>query len=357
MTFGVGWGTLWGVKKAAPDDARKLSSDAQAQLRRRAVQAVREGMSKSEAAKVFGVSRMAIHVWTVRAEAGGLGALKSKRRGRPAQPKLKPHQIATTVRLICSRCPDQLLLPFALWTREAVGRLLKQRFGLEISVWTAGRYLRSWGLTPQKPLRRAYERDPEAVRRWLQKEYPAIRALAKARRAEIHWGDEMGMRSDHQVGRSYSPKGRTPVIPGTGQRFSCNMISTVTNRGVLSFMVFTGRFTARVFLKFLRRLLRHRARIIILIVDGHPVHKARAVQSWVRGQKRLLLFHLPPYSPDLNPDELLNNDVKSNAVGRRRPENRDQLIADVRSYLRGTQRRPQIVRNYFLEEHVAYAAG
>src|SRR5207245_2170089 len=148
-------------------------------------------------------------------------------------PRLAPPQAATTVRLILSRCPDQLRLPFALWTREAVQQLLARRFGVHVSVWTVGRYLRAWGLTPQKPVRRAYEQNPAAVRRWLKKEYPAIRAQAKREKAEIHWGDEMGLRSDHQAGRSYGRRGQTPVVPGTGQRF-----------------------TAPVFLNFLRRLLR-----------------------------------------------------------------------------------------------------
>src|SRR5207245_1570018 len=137
-----------------------------------------------------------------------------------------------------------LRLPFALWTREAVQQLLARRFGVHVSVWTVGRYLRAWGLTPQKPVRRAYEQNPAAVRRWLKKEYPAIRAQAKREKAEIHWGDEMGLRSDHPAGRSYGRRGQTPVVPGTGQRFRCNLISAITNRGRLAFMVFHQRFTA-----------------------------------------------------------------------------------------------------------------
>lgn len=339
-------------------DARRLPPNAQEDLRRRVVAAVRDGMSKAQTARVFGVSRMAVHNWTEAVEEGGLRALKPKRRGRPPQPRLKAHQMATTVRILTSGCPDQLRLPFALWTREAVGELLHRRFGLQVSVWTVGRYLKAWGFTPQKPVRRAYERDPRAVRQWLKEEYPTIHALAKAQRAEIHWGDEMGIRSDHQAGRSYGRRGQTPVIPGTGRRFGCNVISTITNRGALAFMVFTARFTARVFLKFLRRLVRLRDRKVFVIIDGHPAHKAAVVLRWIASMKgRIRLFFLPPYSPDLNPDELLNQDVKSNAVGRRRPEDKQELMADVRGYLRSTQRRPDIVQNYFREEHVSYAAA
>jgi transposase len=242
-----------------------------------------------------------------------------------------------------------------------VGQLLERQFDLKVSVWTVGRYLRAWGLTPQKPLRRAYEQDPVAVARWLKEEYPALARRAQAEKALIHWGDEMGLRSDHQTGTSYGRKGQTPVIPGTGKRFRCNMISALTNRGQLSFMVFTRRFTAPVFLEFLGRLLRQpylRRRKCFLIVDGHPVHKSAAVRRWLEPRReRIELFYLPGYSPELNPDELVNQDVKSNALGRQRPEDQQQMMHLTRTYLRSTQRRPDIVRRYFEEEHVRYAAA
>ncbi|HUU96809.1 MAG TPA: IS630 family transposase [Phycisphaerae bacterium] len=337
-------------------DARFLSPQAQEDLRRRVVAAVRGGMSQTEAAATFGVSRQSVNSWMHRCRNGGMRRLRSRRRGRPARPRLAPHQAATAVRLITERCPDQLKLPFALWTRDAVVQLLAQRFGVRVSVWTAGRYLRRWGFTPQKPVRRAYEKNPEAVRRWLAEQYPAIRARAKRDGAQIHWGDEMGLRSDHQAGRSWGRRGRTPVIAGTGRRFGCNMISTVTNRGRLRFMVFKHRFTARVFVTFLKRLVRQVGRKVVLIVDEHPVHKARETTRWVeRHAEQIELHFLPPYSPELNLDELLNQDVKTNAVGRRRATDQADLMANVRGYLRSTQKMPHIVRSYFQEQHVRYA--
>ena len=281
--------------------------------------------------------------------------------GRPRQSRLTKAQTTQAIRLIRDRCPDQLRLPFALWTREAVGELLREQFGLTVSVWTAGRYLKAWGFTPQKPLRRAYEQNPQQVEQWLKVEYPAIARRAKMEKALIHWGDEMGLRSDHQTGTSYGIKGRTPVITGTGQRFGCNMISTLTNRGQLSFMVFKQRFTAPVFLEFLGRLLRQsylQRKKCFLIVDGHPVHKSGKVRRWLEKRRdRIELFLLPGYAPELNPDELVNQDVKSNALGRQRPANQRQLIHLTRTYLRNTQCRPDIVRHYFEEEHVRYAAA
>jgi len=339
------------------NDGRKLPPVAQEALRRRAVEAIEGGMKQAEAAATFGISRSALNNWLRDYRHGGGEALHSRKRGPKGGGALEPWQAAQTVRALTGRCPDQLKLPFALWTREAVAMLIERRFGVRRSLWTVGRYLKGWGFTPQKPTRRALERDPAAVRSWLEKQYPAIRSQAKQEGAEIHWGDEMGLRSDHQSGTSYGRRGQTPVIPCPGQRFGCNMISTVTNRGTLRFMVFTGKFNAGVLIRFLGRLLRSTRRKVFLIVDGHPTHKARKVERWVAEHaRRLRLFYLPAYSPELNPDEFLNNDVKSNAVGRRRAGTARELVDNVRGYLRSTQRQPAIVRSYFRAKSVRYAA-
>ena len=339
-------------------DARRLSPQAQEDLRRRVVRAVSEqGMGVVEAARTFGVSRMSVHRWMSAVGEQGLSSLKSRPRGRPRSIQLAPHQAATTVRMILAGCPDQLRLPFALWTREAVQMLLKRKFGVQILVWTVGRYLKRWNLSPQKPLRRAFEQDPIAVRRWLDEEYPAIRAQAKAVGAEIWWGDEMGVRSDHQAGTSWGRVGETPIVPGTGRHFGCNMISALTNRGHLAFMLFDGKFNTPLFLNFLRRLLRVAKRRVFLIVDRHSVHKAAKVVAWMEANvKKIRLFYLPAYSPQLNPDELVNQDVKTNAIGRRRAHDKAELKANLRAYLKSTQRRPDVVRSYFLQDDVLYAA-
>jgi DDE superfamily endonuclease/Winged helix-turn helix len=250
-----------------------------------------------------------------------------------------------------------LKLPFSLWTREAVGRLIEDRFGIQLSVWTVGRYLAQWGFTPQKPARRAFERDPERVRQWLDEEYPAIRSRATREGAELYWGDEMGVRSNHVAGRSYGRRGQTPIIPGTGQRFGCTMMSAITNRGRLTFMVFRERFTDRVFLHFLTRVVRQVPRKVFLIVDGHPVHQAARVTRWGSAHAtRIELFRLPSDRPGLNPDEMLNQDVKSHAVGRRRAGSPSELLSAVRGFLRGRQRQPDVVSRYFHKDSVRYAA-
>lgn len=340
-------------------DARTLSAEAQYALRQRVVHVVvKQHMTQTKAAEVFGVSRGAISGWIGAYRRGGAQALKPRKKGpRESPAKLKPWQAAVISNLIRDRDPEQLKLPFVLWTREAVAELIRDRFKLKVSVRTAGRYLCQWGFTPQKPIRKAFEQDSEAVRRWLKKEYPAIAARARAEKAEIHWGDEMGVRSDHHAGRSYAPRGKTPVIRDTGKRFSCHMIATITNRGTLRFMIYRCKFTTPVFIKFLDRIIKNAARPVYLIVDGHPVHKAHRVQRWLAAHAgRIRMFLLPAYSPELNPEELLNNDVKTNAVGRRRNPTPDALEKNMRSYLQATQKRPDIVRNYFRKESVRYAA-
>lgn len=339
-------------------DARSYSTETQEVIRRQTVQAVRDGMKQIDAAQHFGIARGTVVRWMKVVRTKGIRSLAAHKKGRPGgTSKLTGWQAALVVRTIKTRTPDQLKLPFALWTREAVRDLIARKFKVRVSLPTMGRWLKRWGFTPQKPVRRAWEQDSQAVEQWLQIEYPRIRQQAKHEGAEIHWGDEMGVRSDHQTGLSYGVKGRTPVIPGTGQRYSCSMISTVTNRGTLRFMVFHKKFTTLVFITFMERLLKSIDSKIYFIVDRHPVHKARKVQRWLDNHRdQIQLFFLPAYSPELNPDEMLNNDVKSNAVGRRRPTNRHELFANVRGYLRSTQKQPYIVRKYFHNQSVQYAA-
>lgn len=346
-------------------DARRLSPDAQEDLRRRVVYAVREdGMSPAQAARTFGVCRQSVAAWVARVESsgGGVKALAARRRGPKPRPRLEPSVEREIVRAIRNRCPDQLLLPFALWTREATAELVRRRSGRKISVWTAGRYLKRWGMTPQRPTRRAYERDPAAVAAWLKEQYPAIKARAREENALILWGDEMGLRSDDPVGRSYAPRGRTPVVPAAGNRFGCNMISAISNLGRLWFMVFKSRLNARVFAGFLARLLRAvKRRKLFLIVDSHPAHKAAKVRRWLDAKPaeratRLELFFLPGYSPELNPDECLNQDTKQ-AMKKHRPRDQREMMSHVRSHLHRRKKQPQVVRRFFEEEHVRYAAA
>ena len=341
-------------------DARSFDQSAQEALRVKAVQSLLKGKTQEQVADIFGVTRQAVGKWWSAYEDGGLPALRKKSR-RPKSVDdsggLSGWQCSSIVRTILSKTPDQLDFPFMLWTRDAVAELIYDRFKIRLSKWTVGRMLKKWGMSPQKPVKKAYEQQPEAVKQWLDKEYPKIARKAAQERAEIHWGDEMGVRSDDQIGRTYGRVGQTPVVETPGRRFSCQMISTVTNRGTLRFMVFDRKFNANVLLIFLRRLVKSVKRKIFLIFDGHPVHKSKKVRRWIEENKsKIALFVLPAYSPELNPDELLNQDVKTNAVRKKRASNQEELKMNLVGYLRGRQKRPDLVKRYFHHKHVRSAA-
>lgn len=341
-------------------DARSLPQPAQEELRRTAIRLVGEGRSQVEVAGLLAVTRQAVGKWVAAHRRGGERALAAGRRGRrPGHTKLTEAQQQKIARLIVGNNPDQLKLPGFLWTRALVRDLIAQRLGIELGEDTVGRYLRAWGFSPQKPMRRAYEQSDEAVRRWLEVTYPEIVRQARAERAEILWEDESGLRSDHTAGRTWAPVGQTPVTKGTGKRFKANMIAAISNTGTLRFRIFEQRFTGPVFLDFLKRLVRDaKGRKIMLILDGHPAHRARIVNDWVTANPTLIELHfLPGYSPELNPAECLNQDVKTNALGKRRPRNLTELKDGVRSFLRSRQRQPARVARYFHERHVTYAAA
>jgi transposase len=336
-----------------------LGRAAQEELRRRAVALVGEGRSQTEVAGLLDVSRQSVSEWVRAQRLGGDGALAAGKRGRRRGEKtaLTASQRAQIAKAIREKNPDQLKLPGFLWARALVCELIDRRFGIRVAEKTAGRYLRAWGFSPQKPARRAFEQNPEMVTRWLDERYPAIKERAHREKSLILWADEMGLRSDHTAGRSWSPLGKTPVIEGTGQRFGANVISAISNKGHLAFRVSKEKFVAAVFIDFLSRLTRQsKGQKIILILDGHPVHRSKKVKQWVQAHaEQIELQFLPGYAPELNPTELLNQDVKTNALGRRRPHTQNELIGETRSYLRSRQRTPRIVARYFEEKQVRYA--
>jgi transposase len=345
----------------ADEDTRSLPPAAQAALRSRAVRAVLDGMTQAQAARVFGVHHNAVNRWIKRYREGGWAGLDERRRGRRPgeQAALSEPQQLEVITLVRDATPDQLGLAGFLWTREAVAELIARRYGLGLARTTVGAYLRGWGFSPQKPQRRALEQNPAAVARWLAAEFPAIRAQARREGGVVLWLDEMGVRSDAAAGRSWAPVGQTPVIKGTGKRFRVNMISAISNAGMLRFRLFVGSFTGAVFIDFLGRLVRDGGgRKIHLIVDGHPVHRAKAVSAWVgRHGDRIELHFLPGYSPELNPVELLNHDVKANAAGRRRPRSAGELRDELHGYLRRRQRQPEVLVCFFDHPTTRYAAA
>jgi transposase len=259
--------------------------------------------------------------------------------------------------LIRRHTPDELGLPFALWSRAAVRELVWRRCGVRLAVRTMGTYLARWGFTAQKPLRRAYEQDPAAVRRWLRRDYPALVARAKRARGMIFWGDETGPRSDDVRGRSYAPRGRTPVVRVCHKRAGLSLLSAVTNKGELRWMVVDGAVNAPTLIRFLERLIREVRRKVFLILDRLKAHRARLTRDWLaEHEAEIEVIFLPAYSPELNPDEGVHADLKQ-AVPREAPaRSKPQLKRAVVSHMRSLSKRPERIRSIFRHRQFRYAA-
>jgi transposase len=295
-------------------DFRGLGRPAQEALRRRALFLVeQEGMTQGQAAVAVGVHRQTVNIWLRRYRERGEDGILDGRRVSPRRGKglLTADEAGQVRRWLAEQMPDGLGLPFALWTSRAVRELVERRFEKRLGLSTVRLYLQRWGMTPQKPLTRAKERSPSAIQAWLERNYPAITKRARARRAVIYWGDETGISNQDQTGRSYAPKGRTPVVVRTAKRVTRSMISAVSNRGLMRFMLYEGALNADLFIAFLRRLIKDAGQKVILIVDNLKVHKAGKVQAWLTSHAHEIeLFYLPSYAPDHNPSEYLNNDLK-----------------------------------------------
>jgi transposase len=340
-------------------DMRKLPAAAQEERRRQVIGLRRRGLTYGEIAGQVGLSRTGVSDICRRFAVEGAKGLVSKPRGRKPdeQRLLGPDQEAEARGLICRHTPDELGLPFALWSRAAVGALIARRCGVELAVRTVGKYLARWGFTAQKPVRRAWEQDPAAVRRWLRRDYPEIAARAKRARGIVVWGDETGLRSDDVRGRSYAPRGRTPVVRVCHRRAGLSLISAVTNRGKLCWMIVDGAVNAPLFIRFLRRLIREARCKVFLILDRLRVHRARLTRDWLaEHSSEIEVYHLPSYSPELNPDEGVHADLKQ-AIPRKAPaRSKHQLKRAAISHMRSLSRRPSRIRAIFQHRQFRYAA-
>ena len=336
-------------------DGRKLKHDVLEAIRIRSVRQVERGESPEVVIKALGMTRGCIYKWIAKYREGGTEALKAKPLlGRPL--KLTGPNLRWIFRTVTTKNPLQLQFPYALWTREMVKELIARKYGIQLNVTSVGRLLKKLGLSCQRPLMRAFQQNPVVVREWMERDYPKIKRSALKGKAEIYFEDEAGVRSDYHKGTTWAVRGNTPVIRTTGARFSMQMISAITARGRMKFMTHNGKVNAKVFCEFLKRLMHNAANKIFLIVDGHPVHRSTSVKKFVQSTKgKLRLFYLPPYSPELNPDELVWNNVKSK-VGRSLIKVPDDLETKVRYYLKSLQRNPETICAFFQEPNVRYAA-
>ncbi|MGH9671275.1 MAG: IS630 family transposase [Terriglobales bacterium] len=341
-------------------DFRGIGRPAQEELRRRAlVLILQRGLSQAEAAQAVGVHRQTVNSWLQRYRAQGADGVLDGRRVSPRRGKglLTADEGLRVQGWIRDRTPDQLKLPFALWTSRAVRDLIELRFSKRLGLSTVQLYLQRWGMTPQKPLARARERQPAAIKAWLEASYPAIAKRAKAEGAAIYWGDETGISNQDQIGRSYAPRGQTPVVRRTAKRITQSMVSAVSNRGLMRFMLYEGALNADRFITFLRRLSKDAGQKVFLIVDNLKVHHAHKVKTWVSNHAHEIeLCYLPAYAPDHNPDEYLNNDLKQKLRQQPQPGSKDELLKSTRSALYKIQRSPARIRAYFKPPAVRYAA-
>jgi transposase len=335
-------------------DGRKLDHQTLEQLRIRAVRQVEQGAHPEDVAQALGMTKAAVYAWLAKYREGGLEALKARPvPGRP--PKLSGAQLARLYALVVGNDPRQLRFKFALWTRAMVRELIRREFGVALSEVSVGRLLRKLGLSPQRPLYRAYQQNPEAVARWKAEEYPAIREQAAQVGATIYFADEAGVRSDYHAGTTWAPVGRTPVVATTGDRFGVNLISAVTAKGALRFAAYEGSLNGPVFIDFCRRLLHDASGPVFLVLDGHPVHRSKAVKAFVASTGgRLRLCFLPGYAPELNPDEWVWKHIKHDRIGRSGIDSLADLKHKALAALHRLHKLPHLVRSFFGDPSLHY---
>jgi len=340
-------------------DARKHPTEAQQHIRNQAIRLKKSGKTYNEVSDITSVHKSTIVRWYKAYQLKGASAIRIKKRGRRKGScrTLTVEMERQIQKTIYEKCPDQLKFPFALWTRKAVQQLIKQLCSFDMPVRTVGEYLKRWGFTPQKPLRRAYKQNPKAINKWLNTEYPEMAKRAIRERAEIHWGDETGLCNESYHGRSYAPRGQTPAIRLHPRCKRVNLISTITNQGKVRFMVYKDRMNSGTLIKFMKRLIKESTRKIFLVLDNLKVHHSYVVRDWIEKHKeRIEVFFLPSYSPELNPDEYLNCDLKVGVHSQTPAKTKEQLKGKAISHLRKLQKLPERVKKYFIHPKIAYAA-
>ena len=330
-----------------------------AERRRRAVKLREKGMRVNEVARTCELSRgtvIAAHKTYCLGGWTGM-ALKPRRRSTGAGRRLNTEQDREVQKLISDKTPDQIKMPYALWGRTAVMELIDQRFKIKLAFRTVGTYLARWGFTPQKPINKAYEQRPSEVKAWLDNSYPVIAERAKVENAEVHWGDETGLRSDDVRGRSFAPKGKALVVRFNSKRENVGLISTVTNQGKVRWMVLNGALDSDRLIVFLKRLERDAKRKGFLIQDNFRVHHAKLVKAWLaKHQDEIEVFYLPSDSPELNSDEMLNADLKQAVTTKAPARTKGQLLKTTTSQMRKLQKSPERVKSDFAHTPVKDAA-
>lgn len=270
---------------------------------------------------------------------------------------LTPSQEKAIQRIILEKYPEQLKFDFALWTREGVRLLVRRQFAIDMPIRTVGEYLKRWGFSPQKPQKYACERNPEKVKQWLETEYPRIKKRAKKQKAYIYWADETTIQAGDVRGRGYAPKGKTPTVRRTARRTNVSMVSAITSQGKVYWKLYEGSINSGKFLEFARHLIRNKRHKVFLILDNASPHRSLILKEWAaKNSGKIELNYLPPYSPDLNPDEHTNADVKQGVGARRPKKTKEELAAATEAHMRMLKRTPGRIVKYFKDPAISYAA-
>jgi transposase len=340
-------------------DARQLSDEALRVIRERALRGVELGYTETELAELLGVCQETISRWWTAYRAGGTDGLPGRRSGRPqgSGRMLTDEQAARIRALVDTKSPRELGLPHALWTRRAIGDLIRREFDIDLADRTVGLYLSRWGYTPKKPSRRSRKQDPDEVEAWLNETYPLIEEQAAEEDADILWADEVGVQADHQPGTGYAPQGERAEVDVPKQHIRTNQITAIGNEGGMRFMGYDGAMNFAVFLTFLQALVADAPRKILLIVDRLGAHKTPEVEDWLEeNEDKIEVFYLPTYSPELNPVEYLNNDLKGQLNKAGMPDDKGGLRERLLGYMDSLASIPARVVSFFLHPHVQYAA-
>lgn len=343
------------MKCKRTSDGRKLDHHALQVMRQQAIKAVREGQSVACVAAAFGMNATTIFRWLAKFADGGQNALLAKPiPGRP--PKVTAEEMRWIAQAVKDNTPQQFKFEFGLWTLSLLRELINREFGKSLSLESVRRVMKLLGFSTQRPLYQAWQQDPVLVKQWENETYPAIKAEAQAAGATIYFADEAGIRSDYHTGTTWAPIGETPVVTVTGRRFSFNMISAVSPRGEIRFMIHEGSVTAPVFKEFLKRLMVGATKPVFVVVDGHSIHKAKLIKDYVDSLNgNLKLFYLPPYSPHLNPDEQVWAHAKRQ-VSKQFVQSKDDMKKLAIGALRRLQKLPTLVKSFFRQPECQYAA-
>lgn len=347
------------MEKELRTNAKRLSPEEQYTIRRNIVRLLKSGKTGKEIAKLLDVSEGHVSGVKKAYKAEGNRGIKPKTRGRRLGEKriLSEEQEREIMEIIVDKTPEQLKFKECMWNRANIRDLIRQKYKVELALSTLGYYLQRWGFSVQRPVKRAYKQDEEQIKDWVESEFPGISERAKEENAEIFFGDETGLQNQATCLRGYAPIGKTPVVRTEAKHIKVNMLSAISNRGKLRFVLYKDNMDSDKLIDFMRRLVSDSSKKVFLILDNLRIHHSKKVSAWLEKHKsEIEVFYLPPYAPEYNPDELLNSDLKRSISKFPSPRSEKELEHNVRSHLKSVQLRPDKIHGFFGSKTTLYAS-